>query len=100
MDLHIQILDEVEIFLRSIPDKERAKALASIAMMQTGDVRVVVTRKINRSIRELKVKQRRILYFQEGDTLYFVGGFTKKSQKTPKREIENAKRIQKLISLK
>ncbi|MFA5996373.1 MAG: type II toxin-antitoxin system RelE/ParE family toxin [Candidatus Paceibacterota bacterium] len=100
MDLHIQILDEVKKFLESLPDKDNAKALASITMMQTGAVSTVVTRQISGSIREIKVKQHRILYFQRGDTLYFVGGFTKKSQKTPTREIENAKQIQKLISSK
>lgn len=98
MDLHIQILDEVKSFLESLPDKDTAKVLASITIMQTGAVGTVVTRQISGSIRELKVKQHRVLYFQRGGTLYFVGGFTKKSQKTPQREIENAKNIQKLIS--
>ena len=97
MDLHIQILDEVKEFLESLPEKDNAKVLASITMMQTGAVNTVVTRQISGSIREIKVKQHRVLYFQRGNILYFVGGFTKKSQKTPLREIENAKQIQKLI---
>lgn len=100
MGLHIQILDKVETFLESIPAKERAKILATITMMRTGAMDTAVTRQISGSIRELKVRQHRILYFQQGNFLYFVGGFTKKSQKTPLREIKNAKHIQKFILTK
>ena len=97
MDLNTQILDKVEVFLSSVPSRDRAKILAAITMMKEGPTETVITRQISGSIRELKVKQYRILYFQHEHSLYFVGGFTKKSQKTPLREIENAKQIQKLI---
>lgn len=97
MDLNIQILDKVEVFLSSVPSRDRAKILATVTMMEAGTAKAVITRQISGSIRELKVKQYRILYFQHEHSLYFVGGFTKKSQKTPLREIEKARQIQKLI---
>lgn len=97
MALTIQIIDKVKVFLDSCPSSDRAKILAAITVMKTGTIEMVVTRQISGSIRELKVKQYRILYFQYEGTLYFIGGFTKKSQKTPLREIENAKQIRKLI---
>lgn len=100
MDLHTQILEKVEMFLRSVPAKDRAKILVVITLMSTGPTETVITRQISGLIRELKVKQYRILYFQHERSLYFIGGFTKKSQKTPLREIETAKQIQKLITSK
>jgi len=97
MDLTIQILDKVKAFLDSVPSQDHAKITAAITIMKTGPAEVVVTRQISGSIRELKVKQYRVLYFQHERSIYFVGGFTKKSQKTPLREIENAKQIQKIV---
>ncbi len=100
MALTVQIIDKVKVFLDSCSSSDRAKIVAAITVMEAGTIEMVVTRQISGSIRELKVKQYRILYFQHESILYFVGGFTKKSQKTPLREIENAKQIRKIITQK
>lgn len=100
MDLPIQILDKVEEFLESLPEKDSAKILAAIRFIGLGHSELVDTKQLDGRIRELIIKRYRFPYFQYKRVWYFVGGFIKKSQKTPKREIENAKEIYKTINSK
>jgi phage-related protein len=50
----------------------------------------VETKLLRPPIHELKIKVYRFPYFIHGSTIYIISGFTKKSQKTPLREIDYA----------
>jgi phage-related protein len=61
--------------------------------MAEGDFDSVSTKQLKGPIRELISGNHRISYFLEGSLLCFVRGFPKKTNKTPKKEIEFAEKI-------
>jgi phage-related protein len=95
---------EFEEYLDSLPDKDAEKLLAIISMVEDHGL-VVASRmrwikKLEDDLYELRSKQgsdiQRAVYFQKIGTEYLIThGFTKKSQKTPKSEIEHAKAMRK-----
>ena len=99
MDQMFQILlfDEVKDFIRSRGSLDEAKILAAIAALRNRGSQSVYVKVLRRPIRELIVKQYRLIFFSVHHTLYFVGAFIKKSQKTPKHEIDRAENIYKKI---
>lgn len=66
--------------------------------MEQGAFHSVYIKTLRGPIKELIVKQYRMLFFTLGYTIYFVRVFRKKSKKTPRKEIEYAERIYKLIT--
>lgn len=90
----IEVFDRAEDFILNLPEKEKAVVFANISMMQK-NFSAVNTRLLKYPIKELKVKSARILFFINKNKIYLVSGFNKKSQKTPKLEIEYALSIYK-----
>lgn len=90
----IEVFEKAEKFIVSLPEKEKAKILANISMMQE-DFSGINIRLLKNPIKELKVKNYRILFFIKKDVIYLVSGFLKKSQKTPSQEIDYAQSIYK-----
>lgn len=88
----ILFFDEASDFIDTIPEPDKAKVLAAIKMMQT-DIEVVYIKMLQKSVKELKVKKYRLIFFIKGNTIFFVQGFVKKSQKTPKYIIGHAQNI-------
>ena len=95
---------EFEEFLLSIPEKDGAKLLATIEKTEQHGLlvaqRMQWVKKLDNEIYELRSKVgsniQRAIYFQEVNNSYLIThGFTKKTQKTPKQEIEHAKEIKK-----
>jgi phage-related protein len=95
---------EFEDYLDSLPDKDAEKLLAIIGMVEDHGLvvasRMKWTKKLENDLYELRSKQgsdiQRAIYFQKTGTEYLIThGFTKKSQKTPKSEIEHAKAMRK-----
>lgn len=90
-------------FLESLPVKEKAIILKNIEKLMeyknnNYSLSTKFTKPLNDGIFELKVELQnrtsRSLYFYEKDQMFiFTNGFIKKSQKTPSKEIEKAKRI-------
>jgi phage-related protein len=95
---------EFEDYLDSLPDKDAEKLLAIISMVEDHGL-VIASRmrwikKLEDDLYELRSKQgsdiQRTIYFQRIGTEYLIThGFTKKSQKTPRSEIEHAKAMRK-----
>lgn len=93
---------EFEKFVSSIPKKDKVKLLSVIQKTQEYGL-IVATRmewikKLDGDLYELRSKVgnniQRALYFQKVDNQYVIThGFTKKTQKTPVKEIEKAKKI-------
>lgn len=93
----------VSDFLESLPPKLRAKAFREIELLKNHgpNLREPHTKPINgqdnKGIYELRVKFStdisRVFYFAyNGSTFILLHGFVKKTQKTPTREIEKARK--------
>jgi phage-related protein len=89
--------DSVDKYIENLPEKERVKVHGSISALKKGDFGAVHIKQLKDSIRELIIKQHRLLFFQKDQVFYFVRAFRKKSMKTPKLEIEYAEKIYKDI---
>ena len=89
----------VEKFLDTLPIKMKAKVVGLIQILQEfgNDLREPYSKHLGDGIFELRAKQgsdlSRVLYFFYLDKkIILTNGFVKKSQKTPKSEIQKAKR--------
>ncbi len=91
------VLDSVNDFLNKLPRVERAKIFSDIDKMRSGDWSSLYIKTLKGPIRELIVKQNRIIFFINENVLYFIRAFRKKTAKTPPHEIEQAERIYNLI---
>ncbi len=91
---NIEFFEDAEIFIKSLPDIDRSKVMATISIMRT-DFISVNTKLLKSPIKELKIKKYRLLFFIDKTTIYFISGFIKKRQKAPLQEIKNAEEIYK-----
>ncbi len=90
--------DSVKDFFNELSSKDRAKVEGNVNVMQNGDLRSPRTKTLRGPIKELIVKDYRILFFIHEHIIYFVRAFRKKSMKTPRKEIEYVEQIYKLIT--
>lgn len=86
-------------FLLSLDNKMRAKMFRTIAMLQTNgyELKEPYSKPLNDGIFELRAKvgtdiSRVLYFFIIGHKIVLTNGFIKKTQKTPKEEIEKAKK--------
>ncbi|MBQ9208709.1 MAG: type II toxin-antitoxin system RelE/ParE family toxin [Oscillospiraceae bacterium] len=89
----------VEDFLNELNDKMRAKMLLSIRIVREKgyQARMPYSEELEDGIFELRAKvgsdiSRVLYFFVIGRKIILTNGFIKKSQKTPKSEIERAKK--------
>lgn len=89
----------VEEFLDSLNDKMRAKMLLSIRIVREYgyQARMPYSKELENGLFELRAKvgsdiSRVIYFFVVGRKIVLTNGFIKKTQKTPRSEIEKAKR--------
>lgn len=94
--LEIYVFEDANAYILALGDTDRAKILAHINLMSEGDYAVLRTKQLSGPVRELIVKQHRIVYFEKQGSLYFVDGFRKKSAKTPKYIIDHAKQLHRM----
>ena len=98
----------VEEFLKSLDDKTQARFIWSIGQLRMQNVRAgePLVKHIEGKIWELRRASdgniyRLMYFFFTGRKIVFVHGFQKKTQKTPRREIEIAQeRMEDYIRLK
>lgn len=86
-------------FLDSLDDKMRAKALYSLSILEEygNQLREPYSKPIEDGLFELRVKfasdiTRIFYFFVVGNRIVVANGFVKKSMKTPRGEIDRAKR--------
>lgn len=93
---------EFEDFLNSIPEKDSSKLLALIEITEEKGLliaqRMEWVKKLDNDLYELRSKVgkniQRAIYFQKIDNEFLIThGFTKKTQKTPQKEINHAKSV-------
>ena len=94
---HIFFFDPVNDFLKGLPETERAKILATTDTMKSGNFHSLRVKTLKTPIKELIIKQYRFIFFINENIIHFVGAFIKKSAKTPRKEIQRAERIYKLV---
>ena len=96
---------EFEDFIDSLPEKDAAKLLAVIYNTEIEGITIAIkmqwVKKLGHDFCELRSRQgsniQRAIYFHKVGTQYVIThGFTKKTQETPKREIEHARMMRKL----
>lgn len=87
----------VNDFLLSLNEKMRAKAAKEIRILSEygNKLREPYSKHIQEGIFELRIKfasdiSRIFYFFFDGDKIILTNGFVKKTQKTPKEEIEKA----------
>ncbi|MGT2745552.1 addiction module toxin RelE [Streptococcus penaeicida] len=94
--------NEFLIFYKKLPKKDQAKLFATIDMIQEKGLLIAKEmewiKKIDNEIYEIRSKVssniQRALYFHVKDDRFIIThGFTKKTQKTPLKEIAKAKSI-------
>lgn len=96
--------NEFEEFVESLPIKDFQKLHAVITSIEEFGILTAIqqewVKKLNSEIYEIRSKVstniQRVLYFHESNNMYIIThGFTKKTQKTPTREINHAITIKK-----
>ncbi len=83
-------VNSVEAFIEALPEDERASVRARIDFLaEIGNrAREPLSKGLGNGLFELRVKASRIFYcFKPGSRIVLLHGFTKKSQKTPRREM-------------
>lgn len=91
--MNLQILDEVTNFLESLSENDAAKILAHLKSLEANQTEGLIIKSLKGKIKELIVRQYRIIFFRIGEKGYAVDAFKKQSKKTPKRIIERAEKI-------
>ena len=77
--------------------KHRSKILGAINFIQNGEFESVEVKTLKGPIKEFKVDRYRFLFCIEGSAIYILRGFIKKSDKTPRNEIEMAEKMHIMI---
>lgn len=99
MDREVKILRPARKYIQEeLKDSERGALQADMEAMRSGDFESVRTKKLRAKVYELISGNHRITYFQLKRNLYFVRGFRKKTNRTPKKEIEYAEKIYRITN--
>ncbi len=91
------IFDDVTNFLDTIPESDAAKILAHLKALQENQTEGLFIKPLKGKIKEIVIRQYRIIFFEKGTRRYAVDAFKKQSKKTPQRIINRAEKIYKSI---
>lgn len=91
--MNLQILDSVTGFLSDLSEGDAAKILAHLKSLEVNQIEGLTIKPLKGKIKELIVRQYRIIFFRIGKKGYAVDAFKKQSKKTPRRIIERAEKI-------
>jgi|SRR3989338_1570278 len=80
-------------FLDELPTGDKAKIVAGVSKLEQGDFKSSYVKTLRGQIRELIVKQYRVIFFIHEHSIFLVCAFRKESKKTPRGEIEYAERV-------
>ena len=85
----------VEKFLNSLPENDRGTVKAKLHYLEErgSELREPLSKSLGGGLFELRVKSYRLFFcFKPGNRIIIVHAFMKKSQHTPRRELELARR--------
>ena len=95
--MKLNVLSTVNDFINKLSDKESGKILAQLKFLEINQTEALVIKTLKGKIRELRIKQHRIVFFKIGKIIYVVDAFKKQSQKTPQGIIKKAEKIYKNV---
>ena len=87
---NVTIMDDVLEFIGTLLIKQQNKILGAINILGNKKFDEIYVKHLSDKIKELKVGKYRLIFFIHKDEAVFVSAFIKKSNKTPKLEIELA----------
>lgn len=96
-ELKIILLNDVEDFILKLLIKDQQKISGAIENLRGGKFELLYLKQLKGDIKELRVKKYRLIFFIYKNTVYFTRVFLKKTNKTPKNEIDFAEKCYKLI---
>ncbi|MES3032043.1 MAG: type II toxin-antitoxin system RelE/ParE family toxin [Patescibacteria group bacterium] len=92
------LLRDIEAFISSLSSDDQDKISGAVEMLRNKRFDSVYIKQLRGDIKELKVKKFRLIFFIHKGTVYFLRIFIKKTNKTPKNEIDIAEKNYKLIT--
>lgn len=95
--LNVRVLNHATKYLDQLTAKDRGPIAEEMEAMRSTHGMSPYTKQLRGPVRELVIGDHRLLYFKIDSNLYFVSGFRKKTQKTPRSEIEYAEKMYKLL---
>ena len=94
----IILLKGIEAFISDLSFSDQDKISGAIESLASKRFDSVYIKQLRGDIKELKVKKYRLIFFIHQETVYFLKIFVKKTNKTPKNEIDIAEKHYKLIT--
>lgn len=98
-EFRIILLKDIETFIFNLPTEDQSKISGNIEAIRNKKFDSVYIKQLKGNIKELRVKNYRLIFFIHKNTIYFVRIFIKKTNKTPKNEIGMAEKYYKLITI-
>lgn len=97
-EFRIILLKDIETFISGLSHDDQDKISGAVEMLRNKRFDSVYIKQLRGDIKELKVRKYRLIFFIHKDTVYFLRIFIKKTNKTPKNEIDMAEKHYKLIT--
>lgn len=97
-EFRIILLRDIETFISRLSLDDQDKISGAIEALRNKKFSSIYIKQLKGDIKELKVKKYRLIFFIHKETVYFLRIFVKKTNKTPKNEIDIAEKHYKLIT--
>jgi len=91
------LLRGIEDFIFDLPLDDQDKIFGAIEALRDRKFDSVYIKQLKGSIKELRIRKYRLLFFIHEEVIYFERIFIKKTNKTPRNEIGMAEKYYKLI---
>lgn len=91
------LLRGIEDFIFDLSPNDQNKIFGAIEILRNRKFDSVYIKQIRGNIKELRVRKYRLLFFIYKEIIYFGRIFIKKTNKTPKNEIDTTEKYYKLI---
>ena len=95
--LNAIFLGDVMNFINNLPLTDQSKVIGAATALGKGEFQSVYVKQLRGDIKELRVKRYRLIFFIHGHNICFTRIFIKKTNKTPRKEIELALKSYKLF---
>lgn len=97
-EFRIILLKDIETFISNLSSDDQDKISGTVEMLRNKRLDSIYIKQLRGNIKELKVRKYRLIFFIHKETVYFLRIFIKKTNKTPKNEIDMAEKYYKLIT--